>query len=323
MAKKPAKFHWGMQSLWGARISKEQAAQFEDRLVHDPSDKEARAALIGYYSSGRLKSKSAAQKRIPHILWVLENAPDCGLGTTPYLHIVKRDYPAEYKKSKEIILRQCEKYRNDPEVLMDLGSVLRYEEPEITIQILRQAHAATNDKAHVAFWLSQTLHRLGQQNNDFDHLREAVLFMQEVVAAKKPDRKFDNRFWLAKLAFDSQQFDLAREVSTEMLKDNPENNQAVHVAHIVLGSMAFREGDIASASEHLLLAGKVGQSPRLGSYGPMMKLAQNLLVSGQKDAVIQYLTDCRKFWSMGKRKLPQWIRQIEAGENPELQGDDW
>jgi hypothetical protein len=53
----------------------------------------------------------------------------------------------------------------------------------------------------------------------------------------------------------------------------------------------------------------------------MMGLAQNLLATGERDAVVQYLNDWRKFWKMGKRKLPQWIRKIEAGENPELRGD--
>lgn len=325
MAKQPQKFDWLMKSLWGHGISKEQAAQFEDRLAHDPSDREARAALIGYYSSGRTKTKAAARSRVKHILWVLENVPECGLGTTPYLRIAKTDHPEDYERAKEILLRQCKIFSKskDAKVLMDLGSVFRYEEPDITIRLLREAHAISDKakKAHVAFWLSTALHQLGQQNDDLNSLREAVEFMQEYVAAQEPDRKFDTRFWLAKLAFDSEQFDLARDVSTEMLSEKPEDNQAVHVAHTVLGSIAFREKNMASAAEHLRLAGRVGESPRLGSYGPMMELAQNLLATGERDAVIQYLNDCRKFWKMGKRKLPQWIRKIEAGENPELRGD--
>jgi len=74
-----------------------------------------------------------------------------------------------------------------------------------------------------------------------------------------------------------------------MLSEKPEDNQAVHVAHTVLGSIAFREKNMASATEHLLLAGRVGESPRLGS--PMMGLAQNLLATGERDAVVQYLND--------------------------------
>jgi hypothetical protein len=320
---KPEKFHWGMQALSGSRISKDEAGQLEDRLKADPLDFAARASLLGYYSAGRAKSKAAQRRRIEHILWVIENAPDRDLGKTPCLYISKNDHPDAFEKARALILLQCENFKTNPEVLADLGCMIKSEDMETAETILRRACSISKKKDRIAFWLSHVLHRYGQQQNDSTKLAEAVTFMQEVVDKEKPSPKFDYRFWLAKMALDSEQIELATTVSEQMLADNVENNESVHVAHIVLGRIAFSTGDTPSAVEHLLQAGKVGSSPRLCSYGPMMKLAQDLLETGQRAPVIQYLRDCKAFWEMGKRKLPKWIREIELGETPTLQGDDW
>ncbi len=73
----------------------------------------------------------------------------------------------------------------------------------------------------------------------------------------------------------------------------------------------------------MLFAGKVGTGCRLASYGPLMQLAQELLSEGENEAVIQFLTDCKKFWESGKLKLPKWIREIRGGKTPTLAGDEW
>lgn len=325
MRGKPDKFHWGMQALSGSSISQEEAAQLEERLTLDAFDYSARATLLGYYSSGRAKSKVAARNRIKHILWTVEHAPECGLGGTPYLHISKSLDAQAYQKEKELLLHQCERFKTDAAVLADLAWVLSHDEPDIALQYLREAHSiAEQKKKHqVAFWLSTHLHKVGRLNKDQAKLTEAVVFMQEVVAERQPNPQFDFRFWLAKMAYDSEQTTLAAQISNDMIADNNENGQATHVAHIVLGSIAFKEGNIPSAVDHLLHAGRANSSPRLCSYGPMMKLAQDLLECGERDAVVQYLTDCKNFWECGKRKLPKWIREIEAGKTPALRGDDW
>ena len=117
--KQPDKFHWGMQALSGSCISKEEAEQLEERLRSDAFDYSARATLLGYYSSGRTKSKVAARNRIKHILWAVEHAPECDLGKTPYLHISKSADAQAYQKEKEILLRQCERFKADAGVLSD------------------------------------------------------------------------------------------------------------------------------------------------------------------------------------------------------------
>lgn len=316
------KHFWIMHCVLETKITKADAEILEERIKNNEYDIEARALLLGYYSRRTRAAKADSIKRNQHILWVLENAPDCGLGLTPFLYISKSTHPEDFEKAKKLLLEQCENFKHDPVVLTDLSAVMRFEEPEIAITLLRQAHRALPQGSTTIFILASTLYALGRQNNDLAALNESVEFMQKVVEANEPTPLFDQRTWLVIFAIDAGRHDLASTTCSQMLKDNATNNQSVHVAHIVLGRLALKDKDMSKAIEHLKLAGKVGSSPRLSSYGPMMSLAQSLLEAGQKDAVLEYLTDCKRFWDVGRRDLAKWIGQIHAGELPILVGDD-
>lgn len=91
---------------------------------------------------------------------------------------------------------------------------------------------------------------------------------------------------------------------------------AVHDTHIVLGRIALSEGNIAAAKEYLLRAGKTPGSPQLGSFGPNMALAKELLEKGEKDAVLKYFKLCSKFWKKKSSKIPQWTLEVQKGDVP-------
>jgi hypothetical protein len=119
----------------------------------------------------------------------------------------------------------------------------------------------------------------------------------------------------------------ARQFATDMLvlddkysRGNPEkaNGDAVHDGHLVLGLLALDEGRLEEAKRHLLAAGKSNGSPVLGSFGPNMSLAQELLEKGEQETVLQYLESCRKFWGSGSEKLDAWIKDIHAGRVPDF-----
>jgi hypothetical protein len=56
----------------------------------------------------------------------------------------------------------------------------------------------------------------------------------------------------------------------------------------------------------------------MNSFGPNVSLAKDLLEKGERDAVIQYLELCRKFWKMDNGRLDQWIKEIKAGKVPQF-----
>jgi hypothetical protein len=49
-----------------------------------------------------------------------------------------------------------------------------------------------------------------------------------------------------------------------------------------------------------------------------MTLASELLEKGQRDAVLEYLTLCKKFWTLGATQLDTWIDAIRTGGKPDF-----
>jgi hypothetical protein len=47
-----------------------------------------------------------------------------------------------------------------------------------------------------------------------------------------------------------------------------------------------------------------------------MLLARDLLGAGEKDAVLAYFEQCRKFWKLGGEKLDRWSQEVKAGVTP-------
>jgi hypothetical protein len=96
---------------------------------------------------------------------------------------------------------------------------------------------------------------------------------------------------------------------------------AIHDGHMVLGLIAVRHGDIPAARQQLLEAGKTPGSPQLDSFGPSMALAKELLEKGERDAVLEYFSECRSFWKMGTASLDAWSETVKKGGTPGFGGN--
>ncbi|MFA6242397.1 MAG: hypothetical protein WC655_15790 [Candidatus Hydrogenedentales bacterium] len=91
-----------------------------------------------------------------------------------------------------------------------------------------------------------------------------------------------------------------------------------HKANIVLGRVALRRGDVDSAKQHLLEAGKTEGSPQLDSFGPNMALAQELIAQGERTVIIEYFDLCGKFWKFGAERLAEWKANVEKDITPDF-----
>ena len=87
---------------------------------------------------------------------------------------------------------------------------------------------------------------------------------------------------------------------------------------MVMGRLALKAGDLNEAKRRLVESGKTPGSPTLNSFGPNMSLAQDLLQTGARDAVVAYFNLCAKFWIHGKPKLSRWVREVQEGETPDF-----
>jgi TonB family protein len=152
---------------------------------------------------------------------------------------------------------------------------------------------------------------------------------QQVLADLEQDAKGTDRraqFFLLKrlsqAAWEAGETGKAARYATEWLSHAEESGSAenrgdiIHGANVILGLVALEAGHPLDARKHLLEAGKVPGSPSLNSSGPNMLLAKKLLEIGDRDAVLEYLSLCRRFWLDGKDKLDEWSATVRGGGVP-------
>ena len=125
---------------------------------------------------------------------------------------------------------------------------------------------------------------------------------------------------LADAAFEAGDYAKARTYASELLSraDTLERDEATFYGNQVLGRLAIVDGDLAGAKVHLLASAETTGSPSLGSFGPSMVLARELLARGERDVVLDYLTRCSSFWQYGADQLSRWAGTIERGETPDF-----
>ena len=93
---------------------------------------------------------------------------------------------------------------------------------------------------------------------------------------------------------------------------------AIHVAHLVLGEIALNAGDLPKAKHHLLEAARIPGSPQLNSFGPNMRLANQLLAKGEREVVVQYFDLCATFWDAKFSQLENWKTIVLNGGEPKF-----
>lgn len=153
-------------------------------------------------------------------------------------------------------------------------------------------------------------------------LDEAPAELARINAALSDTEAFVHLPSAATAAFHLERFAEAKEFADRVLLLAPSFRKdwnygnAVHLGHTVLGLLALKRGDIKLALEELRKSGDTPGSPQLNSFGPTMQLAKKLLKQGQKDEVLTYLQQCRKFWKMGTTWLDLWEQKINAGQVP-------
>lgn len=100
------------------------------------------------------------------------------------------------------------------------------------------------------------------------------------------------------------------------LKGNWNYGNAIHDGNMVLGRIALSEGRKTEAIRYLHAAGDTPGSPQLATFGPNMSLAKDLLEHGERDVVLEYFEQCRKFWKNGGPKLYVWTLDVKNGAMP-------
>jgi tetratricopeptide (TPR) repeat protein len=147
---------------------------------------------------------------------------------------------------------------------------------------------------------------------------------ERLAAAKTDDERFNFLDSAANAAFQAGELEKARSYAEESLRLAESHRHswnygnAVYHGHLILGHAALDRGDVDGAIRELLAAGETPGSPQLNSFGPQMSLAKRLLERSERQAVLTYFEECRRFWKLHFDKLDLWKGQVEAGEMPEF-----
>lgn len=147
---------------------------------------------------------------------------------------------------------------------------------------------------------------------------------EQLAAAADEEARFVALGRPARLHVDFGNAEVARRYANELLDLAPKfrtswnHGNAIHHGNLVLGRLALKAGDRASAVQYLLLAGGTHGSPQLDTFGPNMTLARDLLAQGEKEAVLRFFIQCKAFWKLHDGQLDRWAADVRSGRQPDF-----
>lgn len=323
------------------KLTVEEARALEDRLATDANDQGVRSQLVIYHHRHGFGDPSSRAAHTGHVLWLIRHAPEAGILGTPYGQIDAYSDAEGYIAGKDAWASHLQR---EPTNLTFLGHAAsfysRFQDRDMLIETLEKVHLLDpgnpqwpmqlghvylRDTASVARASTRPLSPDGLERRTMDqtalaHRALEYLRRAHELAGSDPMRVFllDS---LAEAAFRAGQYGDARSYAQAMLTAPPtstsRNDEShIHKANIVLGRLALVEDDVANAKHHLLAAGRVSGAPTLGSFGPNMRLARDLLERGERDVVLDYFELCANFWPSDK--LADWAALVRGGRTPDF-----
>jgi tetratricopeptide (TPR) repeat protein len=315
--------------LKGFRLSSPEAEKLEKTLLADPKNLIAHITLVAYYTSQH--DELSRIEKSEHALWLIRNIPDLEtLHDVAYARLGKRD--RGYEEAKQLWLKHLETYHNNMVVLANAAEFFIISDKQLSEKLFKQSAVADPNNPRWPSELGQ-LYMMEMQNATYTPqttgadkkslAASAYQIYERAYRLQHNDQ--EKRMLISRLAtsaFEAGQIETAQLWALEALNDakNARSDwsvaDSVHHAHIILGRIALRSGDLTEAREHLIQAARSEGSPVLGSFGPNMMLAKELLEKGARDAVIQYFQKCASFWRNDRGQLVQWAATVREGGIP-------
>ena len=316
----------------GYRLSGPEAEKLEKTLLADPKNLIAHITLVAYYTSQH--DELSRIKKSEQTLWLIRNIPDREiLHDVAYARLTKFD--KGYEEAKQLWLKHLETYHNNAVVLANAAEFFILSDKQFTEKLFKQLAVAEPNNPR---WPSELGHLYMMEMRNVTHTPQtepstgadrknlaASAYQNFERAYRLQNHDQEKRILISQLAtsaLEAGEVQKAQVWALEALDDakNAKSDwsvaDSVHHAHIILGRIALRSGDLAEARAHLIQAARSEGSPVLGSFGPNMMLAKELLEKGERDAVIQYFQQCASFWKNDRGQLVQWAATVREGGIP-------
>jgi beta-lactamase regulating signal transducer with metallopeptidase domain len=313
-------------------LAAETVASLERTVASIPDDIDARGALLRHYTTLMMQSRETPEIRAAHerhMLWVIEHEPTSGLASSHFvacLPWVSRQACARARVTWMNVLTSAPAqggviqtaatyfwWNDKPEALrlLTAGRALEPLEPywprRLGASHLAQASSPKSQGTSQARDAADAA--LAELESARDLLRDAPIssdLLEDLSRAA----------WLAGDTAKTRRYATALVESARPGEWNYGN--AIHDGHCILGELALASGDVTEAKRRLQMAGWTPGSATLNSFGPDLSLAAHLLERGEREAVIQYLEACARFWRSGQERLGDAVREIRSGGTPRL-----
>jgi hypothetical protein len=165
---------------------------------------------------------------------------------------------------------------------------------------------------------AQALGPIGMLTEE-DSPQKEVERLEAELAKASSTRRLEFLPRLAKLTLWAGDEDKAEQYAREALGlEPPGDGEATHDANMVLGLIALRRSDTEQAKRHLIQSSHTTGSISMKLTGPNLSLANDLLKRGEREAVVHYLLECRRFWVDARKILNTWIEKIQNGDDPQF-----
>jgi tetratricopeptide (TPR) repeat protein len=308
---------WLEYYLNGSNLTAAAVDAFEGSLDDNPNQPDIRTLLLGYYHG---KSEFSAKSNFArHVYWFIENHPDAQL-----LGMFLFEDGEIYEEGKARWQKALGEHPYNAKVLGNAARYFEQRDQPLAEDALLKAKALDPENEE---W-PERLGRLYMRSMRFGSAETRVATAEKAYAAFRAaydlasvlDRE-NVLLELSRSAFAAGKFSEAEQFANETLEfanRKQDFGEGFHYAHIVLGRIALKNGDIEKAKEHLLDAGKTTGSDFLNYVGPDMTLALELLNQGEREAVIEFINFCKTFWFSESSRLKDWKQTIEHGGIPDF-----
>ena len=296
----------------------------ENQVAADPQDISLREATISCYweaqariGFGSSRAEEFEKSRIEHVLWLVEHAPERESASAAPGSVMRSS--ESYAKLRQAWMSQVRAHPADLKVLANAALFMLVTEGEKAEELASRAYAldpkngrATSVLAHVCEY-----RMIGAKPELRIQMAQKALQLREQLLAAM-DRSYELSLQdlqrLAIDAFEAGDTVGAQKYAQELVRRD--DADALHQGNVILGRLALKNGNLEEAKARLLAAGKIPGSPVLGSFGPNMNLAQELLMKGEKEVVLQYFDECAVFWKYGANKLDEWKLAVDQERIP-------
>jgi tetratricopeptide (TPR) repeat protein len=312
----------------GRSLTPQAAAELERKIAAHPDDYIAHILLLCYDETKSYKAGPGRTAYQQQVFWLIRKHPESVMNGANTM-LLKRDDANAFEQGKTLWLEQIAAQPTNTVILGKAASYCLISDNQTAERLLRQAETLEPKNPH---WPERIgfLYQLQAENSSGEikrSLASKALTEYEAAAEISTNKSLQHSTSadLARTAFDAGEYDKARHYATLLLRRSLNKNGEswtpsgdTHQAHLILGRLALRDGDMAQAEQHLLAMGRISDSPSLASFGPNMQLAKELLDKGDRRPVLAYLDEFVPLRKIDHHHLGLWKAQIQQGKTPDF-----